>query len=458
MTFGGGSDSHLVEARGRTSLVQCTSVSGIGHPAAGLPRLGTALLLGLVLALSAGLPASAHDIRVRHSLFGMHDDTETVASLESLHEGWVRIWYGSARWDHIETSPGIYDWTHLDALVAQAAAHHARITLVLAMTPSFYSGTPTNIPGRRIDRYRAFARRLMTRYGDRVESYQVWNEANIATYWTGSPGKMARLTKVLHDVRDNLDPTARVVAPSMVTRLHYELAGMSRYFGRRVEGKPVWRYVDAAAFSLYPLARYHGRHGVPEDTLPLLRAVRQRLHAAGVPDSMPIWDTEVNFGLRSGTQALTAAEPISAARQAANVARTYLLQASRGVRRIAWYRYDWPELPTGGTIGNTLLTDPTDVTRLTAAGRAYALVRTWMHGRLRGHHGRPPCLRDGHGTYDCVVTDAGGTRHIYWNPFHRARVRLPAYVGHRQGVLGATGSVSGGSRVSVDFRPVMYSR
>lgn len=416
------------------------------------------MLLAIALVVSLGLPASAHDVRVRHALFGMHDDTDDVASLTTEHEGWLRIWSSSVRWDHIETGPGTYDWAHLDSLVDGAAAHHARITLVVAMTPSFYSSTPTDVPAGSIDRYRAFVRQLMTRYHGRIDSYQVWNEPNISTYWTGTPHRMAQLTKVMHDVRDRVDPGARVLAPSMVTRLPFELRWMSRWLGQRVGHRAVWRYVDAFGFSLYPMPRYHRRTGVPEDTLPLLRAVRKRLHAAEVPPSMPIWDTEVNYGLRSGTQALTAAEPISAARQAANVARTYLLQASHGVQRVAWYRYDWPELPTGGTIGNTLLTDPDDVTRVTAAGRAYALVRTWMHGRLRGLHGRGPCPRDGHGTYDCVVTDAAGTRHIYWNPFHRAHVRLPSYVGHRQGILGATSSVSGGSRVRVDFRPVVYYR
>jgi hypothetical protein len=433
-------------------------VSGTQDPTAKVFRLAAAVVLAVALVVTASLPASARDVRIRQALFGMHDNTDGLASLETLHEGWVRFWDSSVRWDQIETSPGTYQWAHLDALVDQAQSHHAQMTIVVAMTPRFYSSQPTNVPVSRIDRYRAFVRRLMTRYRGRVGSYQVWNEPNISTYWTGTPHRMARLTKVMHDVRDAVDPKARVIAPSMVTRLPFELTGMSAYLNQRVGGRAVWRYVDAVAFSLYPLPRYHGRRGVPEDTLTLLRAVKRRLHAAGVPASMPIWNTEINYGLKSGKRALTAAEPIRAVRQAANVVRTFLLQGARGVKRIGWYRYDWPQLSTGGTIGNTLLTDPDDSTRVTAAGRAYAMVRTWMHGTLRGRPGRSPCPRDAHGTYHCVASDATGTRHIYWNPFHRARVKLPAYVRHRQGVLGRTGTVAGGSRITVDFRPVMVSR
>jgi hypothetical protein len=388
----------------------------------------------------------------------MHDGTATVASFDAVHEGYVRLWDTGVQWREIQTAKDTYHWSRLDQLVAAARAHHASITMVVAGTPSFYSSTPWNVPDRALGPYKTFVRKLMHRYQGKIDSYQVWNEPNISTYWTGTPHRMARLTKVMHDVRDAVDPKARVIAPSMVTRLRFELGGMSAYLDQRVGGRAVWRYVDAVAFSLYPLARYHGRRGVPEDTLTLLRAVKRRLHAAGVPASMPIWDTEINYGLKSGKQALTAAEPIRAVRQASNVVRTFLLQGSRGVKRIGWYRYDWPELSTGGTIGNTLLTDPDDSTRVTAAGRAYAMVRTWMHGTLRGRPGRIPCARGAHGTYHCVVSDATGTRHIYWNPFHRARVKLPAYVHHRQGVLGRTGTVEGGSRITVDFRPVMVSR
>jgi len=419
-----------------------------------------ALLLGLALVLTSALavPAAAHDVRIRPTLFGMHDNSVGTTSLETLREGWLRVWDSSVRWDHIETSPGVYQWDHLDAVVDQAVAHHAQVTLVVAMTPPFYSATPTNVPATQIGRYRSFVRAMMTHFLGRVGSYQVWNESNIGSYWTGTPRRMARLTKVMHDVRDAVDPSAKVVAPSMVTRLRYELKGITAYFRQHVGGRPVWRYVDALAFSLYPMARYDGRPGVPEDVLPMLAAVRSRLHATDVPSSTPLWDTEINYGLRSGSKTLTAAQPIPQVRQAAYVVRTYLLQASRGLQRIAWYRYDWPQLPTGGTIGNTLLTDPDDSTKVTAAGRAYALVRTWLHGTLRGRPGHSNCPRDRHGTYHCVVADSTGTRHIFWNPFARAHVRLPAYVRHWQGVLGRTGSVVGGSRVAVDFRPVMYSR
>ena len=266
------------------------------------------------------------------------------------------------------------------------------------------------MPARKIGRYKTFVRRLMTRYKGRIDSYQVWNESNIATFWTSTPRRMAELTKAMYDVRNAVDRKAKIVAPPLVTRLQFELNWIKTYETQKFNGKPVWRFYDVVALSLYPLARYNGRSGVPEDSIRLLNAAKKELRRSGVPSTKPIWDTEINYGLQSGSKGGTAAAPVSDSRQAANVIRTFVLQAANNVRRIAWYRYDWGRISGGGTLGNTLLTNPDDVTRVTAAGRAYAMVQKWMHGTLQGRPGRRPCAKDARGTYTCVVTDSSGTR------------------------------------------------
>ena len=74
------------------------------------------------------------------------------------------------------------------------------------------------------------------------------------------------------------------------------------------------------------------------------------------------------------------------------------------MKRVFWYRYDWGRIPGGGTIGNTLLTDPDNTARMTAAGHAYVRVQTWMHGTLQGKPGHRPCAKDSHGTDPCLVS------------------------------------------------------
>ena len=428
---------------------------------AGSRRITIVSALVATFALVACTPATASNVRVRHGLFGIHDNTAGSDSLSKIHTGSVRLWDVGVQWGQVQTSrtKPKYDWTRLDQLVTAAQKHHAEVTMVVAGTPSFYSKDPWNVPDTHIADYKAFIAALMNRYknfkGHRgIAAYQVWNEGNIKTFWTGTVAKLARLTQAMDQVRDKYDRRAKVIAPPMVTRLKFEMKGLSAYYHQRVGGKPVWRYVDAVALSLYPNARVSGRIAVPEDSMRLLHAAKQRLRADGVPGSKAIWNTEVNYGLGSGT-----ATKISDARQVANVMRTYLLNAANGVKRVFWYRYDWGYLSgTTGTLGNTLLTSPTNSGSLRPAGKAYLRIQQWMHGTLLGTRTGPPCRADRHGTYTCVVKDSSGVRRIYWNPFHRATVKIASNAHHRTTEFGVRDRVRPGSKIAVTYKPVLVSR
>lgn len=426
-------------------------------------RVTVVSTLVATLALVACTPASASNVRIRHSLFGMHDGTADIGSLTSVHEGAIRLWDTGVQWQSVETAPGVYDWTRLDALVTAAQAHHAEVTMVVAGTPSFYSSTPWNVPGSQVSAYKAFVKALMQRYksfnGKRgISAYQVWNEGNIATFWSGTPAGLAKLTQAMDQMRDKYDSHAKVIAPPMVSRLAYQLTGLSKFYHQRVGKKPVWRYVDAIGLSLYPLARYGKRTGVPEDAIKQLGAVKKLLRKDGVPGSKPIWNTEVNYGLQSGSKGGTAAGPVSNARQVANVMRTYLLNAAHGVKRVFWYRFDMNHLGSGGNLANTLLTVPGDPSSITPAGRAYLRIQQWMHGTLLGTKRSAPCPKDRHGTYTCVVKDSTGTRRIYWNPFGTGRVKLAGNAHHLTTELGVKSKVKPGSTIKVDYRPVLAGR
>jgi hypothetical protein len=426
--------------------------------------LGTFLaLIALIalVALGSVRPASAHPARIHVSarFFGIHDGSEL--SYGRVGFGSLRLWDAGVAWSDVETSPGVYDWTRLDSLVRAAQEHDTQITLVLAMTPTFYAAA-RSLPPDDLSHYRDYVRAVMTRYrsfeGKRgIIDYQVWNEGNIKTFWTGTPQQLAQLTRIVYRVRNQVDPGATVVAPSFAVRLPFEREWLSSYVSQRVAGHRVWHYYDVNALSLYPKATYHGRPGGPEDAIAMLGNVRHRLAAAHVPDSMPLWATEINYGLPSGAPpGHLAATPISDKRQAANVIRTYLLAAAAGISRVYWYRYDWNELPAasgGGTLGNTLLSDPLDHSVVTPAGQALATVESWLRGRLVGTDGHRPCARNAKGTYACVVRYRGITRTILWNPLRRVTVQVPGSVSGDQ--IGRPQPGARTSRLKVGYHPVM---
>jgi hypothetical protein len=438
-----------------------------------------ALVTGLVSWIAApALPASAtsgapahsahhrhgadtvyrhHSVHVRPSFFGLHDGSGLAYG--HLPFGSLRLWDAGVTWKDIETSPGVYDWTRLDSLVSAAQAHHVQVTLVLAMTPSFYSSAPS-LPPEDLGAFTRYVEAVMSRYrffqGHRgISAYQVWNEGNVPYFWTGTPAQLAQLTSIVDSVRDAVDPRATVVAPSFAVRLPFQRAWMSRYQHQQVDGRPVWTYYDANALSLYPKASYGGRTGGPEDAIRLLAKVQRGLHRAGVPGRKQLWATEINYGLTGGGVATGPATPIAQSRQVANVLRTYLLGAAHGLSKVFWYRYDWGRVADGGTLGNTLLTDPDDFARVRAAGLALRTAEHWLRGRLVGTHGRLPCARGRQGTYSCTVRFHGGVRTIYWNPHRAVRIQVPRSQGRSVVVTRAGGGRTTTRTVRVGFQPVM---
>ena len=446
--------------------------------------LATALVVGLAVlatnqSAAARLPsgrdtgraaqAKVHKVTVNPRLFGVHD--AYLHSLSRPGTGSIRLWDTGTAWPQMQPTSGSIDYSRLDEVVRAAHAHHTEVTLVVALTPAWAAASsahtaPTDAP--RLTAFKSYLSAVMKHYrnffgpGKRgIANYQVWNEANIATFWTGSYAELGQLVKTVHDVRDQVDPGAKVVAPAMVTRLTYQQNGIKAFYKTQVDGRPVWRYVDALSFNLYPLDQYPNpdptRMGTPEDSMALLSTVKGILAKDRVSKTLPIWNTEINYGLRFGANGGKPAAQIPVSRQVAYVIRTYLLNAARGVKRVDWYSYDMSTRGGLGAIGNTLLTDPVDPASgsLLAAGRAFTRVQSWMKGTLVGTTSKRPCIRDRHGTYTCTIRYAKGTGRVYWNPYHRAKVRLVKSATRKIDQYGDRSKAKGGSRLRVGYRPVL---
>ena len=176
------------------------------------------------------------------------------------------------------------------------------------------------------------------------------------------------------------DKRALVVGPAFAARIAEQTRGIGFFYNIRLASKPVWRFLDAISLNLYPLEKYGKKLGTPETSMSLLAKAKTQMRLRGVPASKPIWNTEVNYGMRGGTFGGTRARSISSELQASYVIRTYLLNAAKGVRRVHWYTWNMGYLPGGGTLGNTMMTNPANGTSRTLAGKSFALVRGWMIG------------------------------------------------------------------------------
>jgi polysaccharide biosynthesis protein PslG len=373
--------------------------------------------------------------------FGVHDG-DPIAQWPAPSVGSLRVWDAGAAWRQIETSPGVFNFGRLDAIVKTARAHKADVLIVLGQTPAFHATAPSpdaaygagasSMP--KLAAWRTYVDKVVRRYHAPDVQFQVWNEANVVNYWSGTKAQMAKLTGVARQVVDKVDPDITLVAPAFVTRLASQQRWMNDFFAQKVGGTPVGDLIDVVSLQLYPVPTTP----TPEASMAQLAADRKILAARGV--DKPVWDTEINYGAKGGRKV----PPAPTKEQAANVARTYLLNAAHGVQRVFWYVWDLSQ-----PILDTYLVEPGTNT-LTAGGRALGTVRKWMVGTIvKG------CAVDKRGTYTCTLVKDGATRLVMWNPQHSVQVKVPAGAATAEKLIGTAQSVTAGASLKVDYMPVL---
>jgi hypothetical protein len=399
------------------------------------------LLLALVLTVTL-LPATAADAavqRVKPRFFGMTDSDPS--SWPNRPVGAMRLWDAGVAWHQIEVAPNQFDWTRLDAVVQEARSNGAKPLLVLGMTPQFHAKKPhafglwgegTSSPPK-MWAWKRYVRKVVNRYGSKLD-YQVYNEANVVEFWAGTPRQMAKLTKVTYNIVNRIAPRAKVVSPALATRLTGQRKWLRTFYAQRLKRKPVSRFMDIVAVHLYPLPNQG-----PEESMDIFRSVRTMLGWADV--HKPIWNTEINYGLQVGGGGT--AKNISRRKEAAYVARTYILNASMNIKRVYWYSWALQDL------ANTQLTRA-DGSTVTRAGIAYGVVREWLlRTKMQG------CDENRRGTFTCTVTYGKGVKRIYWNPDRRATIRAVGSATRMENLRGTQEKLTGGERIRVGKMPVM---
>lgn len=125
---------------------------------------------------------------------------------------WAKI---QIRWEHIEPSPGQYNWP--DAVVNAAQAQGIRLLFSVVTSPSWARpGKAHHGPPNNYQDYADFVGKLAARYRGRVQAYEIWNEQNYYAEWNGQ-GQMnaAQYVELLRLARTAIkaqDPDAVIVS------------------------------------------------------------------------------------------------------------------------------------------------------------------------------------------------------------------------------------------------------
>ncbi|HSV74343.1 MAG TPA: beta-galactosidase [Chthonomonadales bacterium] len=325
--------SGVVVARGSSplALAQGAMASITGQtPAAGRPfteitfrfRAGVRVF-GPVTATAVATMADAGDARLEPaSPWGMglylerfpdtpegHAAMERAAALaRAAGVKWTRM---EMLWHRIEPERGRFDWSFYDRVVETALRNGISIYGLI----TYWSRWTRPYTPEGIADYARYCHALVTRYGDRIKHWEIWNEPNIF-FWTGPREMYADLLKAAYAAIKEADPEAVVLGCST--------AGIDTAFIRQV--------MDAGApFDVLTIHPYRG-HFAEESFMRELRDVAA-LTARGGGAPKPVWITEMGWP----TQLI---DGVTEREQAGLLARSYLAAVASGAsQNVSWYNF-----------------------------------------------------------------------------------------------------------------------
>jgi hypothetical protein len=353
--------------------------------------------------------------------------------------GSMRMWDSGVKWGQIETAPGVYDWTKLDAYVDKAIALHYDVLYTFGDTPQFIGTIPkgvtclspgpyscsapkdVNADGTGTDAaFPAFVTAFVDRYKGRVHLiFELWNEADAKGFWSGTTAQLVRMNKDAAAIIRSHDPTATIISPS-VSHGSSEATWFDSYLA-----------LGAAAY--FDVVNYHGRGGPVTNSLP---ETFLTTHAAVVTElakrkiTKPIWDDE--WGILQGE--LTDPDML-----ASFVARSVILRASVGVAR--QYIYQWDSVAPLGEQGSL-------------AGTAWDQVAGWLIG-----YSLSACTVKG-----TIYTCLRGKDQIVWDTSQSCAnsrcttkpYTFPSGMKHSYDLEGVAGNLSG-KTVQLGVKPLLLT-
>jgi hypothetical protein len=321
--------------------------------------------------------------------------------------GTLRLWDSGTTWTALEPVKGEWYWEPLDTWVAAAEEHGVEdILLTLGQTPAWASTNPDQVnyigagapaPPADIQDWRDYIMAVAQRYQGRIRYYEIWNEPNDNTYYTGTVAELAELTAEAYRILKQVDPLNTVLSPAA-----YEPGYLDQLLQAGVGSN-----IDMIAYHLYETP--------PEATAYAMVNVRLVMAKNGV-GGMPLWDTEGASGDTTVPEDLAAAYLV----------RKYLVDLAFGSIRYDWYAW-------GKATSFCVGTEENDPRVLTNAGKAFGLLLNWLHDAwVTG------ASIDAAGTWRIGLSWQDRQPHrgdrvsnglIVWNPSATVRFAIPAGLG-----------------------------
>jgi hypothetical protein len=309
-----------------------------------------AVLLALIAALC--LPAAAQ-AGVPRDFFGVMANgplDQPTFPLDAESATMRRDGVGTERmeiaWDLVEPQPGQFDFTLPDRKILAAAKASIDVLGLILRTPGWAAAKQGSVfsPPRNPAEYAAFAKVLVARYGPNgalwrehpevrarpVRAWQIWNEPNLAVYWTQQPFMRgyAHLLSSAYTAIKQADPKATVVMAGLANFSWRDLSRLFKKGGTKLR---------------FDVAAVHPFSGRPSNSVKIVGLNRAVLDRNGAR-TKPIWLTELTWSSAKGRKKpLTQDWETTEAGQAQRLTQAFRLfvRARHKLRlqRIYWYTW-----------------------------------------------------------------------------------------------------------------------
>jgi polysaccharide biosynthesis protein PslG len=151
-----------------------------------------------------------------HAMWSDQTDAQRLAVLDKLQAAGVRTIRMDVGWSALQPSgPGaLAPWyvQRMDFVVNQARKRGIAVLAMLWSTPGWANGNQgPNVPPTNVATYAAVAHALAAHFRGRMQAWEVWNEPDSPTFFTGTAANYVALLRAAYPAIKHGDPNAVVV-------------------------------------------------------------------------------------------------------------------------------------------------------------------------------------------------------------------------------------------------------
>jgi hypothetical protein len=147
------------------------------------------------------------------------DPAVTVQQVKQLGMTWIKQ---QVRWEHMEPSPGEFNWVFIDGIINDANQADLYVMLSVVTAPEWArasSGGGAHGPPDNYEDFGRFLGQLVDRYKGKIQAIEVWNEQNLDREWQSPAGLNAadyvRLLQIAQREIKARDPNIIVISGAL---------------------------------------------------------------------------------------------------------------------------------------------------------------------------------------------------------------------------------------------------